>query len=149
LLIWKVGEEMEIGERIVLLREKKGWKQNEFAEIVNINVSVMNRIEKGTRPITDSEIIKIADALEVSTDLLLGKIPLHNNKINVVGREIALTEEELKIFETLKKHPILFNDLASNPEQKIKELIKLYKMKKMFLDEDEEEYGDGFGDLED
>jgi transcriptional regulator with XRE-family HTH domain len=71
--IWKDGEKMEIGERIVMLREKKGWKQKELAEKVDINVSVMNRIEKGTRPLNDSEIIKIADALDVSTEYLLGR----------------------------------------------------------------------------
>ncbi|MBM7606023.1 transcriptional regulator with XRE-family HTH domain [Metabacillus crassostreae] len=62
---------MDIGERIVLLRERKGWKQKDFADKVKINVSVMNRIEKGSRPLTDVEIIKIADALEVTTDHLL------------------------------------------------------------------------------
>jgi transcriptional regulator with XRE-family HTH domain len=64
---------MEIGERIVLLRENKGWKQKDLADKVKLNVSVMNRIEKGTRPLTDSEIIKIADALDVSTEYLLGR----------------------------------------------------------------------------
>lgn len=44
---------------------------------------------------------------------------------------------------------ILFHDLASDPEKKIKELFKLYKMKKMFLEEDDEEYGDGFRELVD
>ncbi|MBN6887774.1 transcriptional regulator with XRE-family HTH domain [Cytobacillus horneckiae] len=62
---------MKIGERIVLLRERKGWKQKDLADKVNINVSVMNRIEKGTRPLTDIEIINISNALEVSTDHLL------------------------------------------------------------------------------
>ncbi|MGG3798023.1 helix-turn-helix domain-containing protein [Metabacillus fastidiosus] len=62
---------MHIGERIVLLREKKGWKQKDLADKVDLNVSVMNRIEKGTRALIDTEIIKIADALDVSTDHLL------------------------------------------------------------------------------
>jgi hypothetical protein len=53
------------------------------------------------------------------------------------------------VFEGLKKHPVMFHDLVSDPEKKAKELIKLYKMKKMFLEEDDEEYGDGFGELED
>lgn len=43
----------------------------------------------------------------------------------------------------------MFHDLATDPETKVKELIKLYKMKKMFLEDDKEEYGDGFGELED
>ncbi|MFS0647235.1 hypothetical protein [Siminovitchia sp. 179-K 8D1 HS] len=43
----------------------------------------------------------------------------------------------------------MFHELASDPEKKVKEPIKPYKMKKMFLEEDDEEYGEGFGELED
>jgi len=71
LLIKKVVRFLSIGDRIVNLREKKGWAQRELARRVDLNYSVMNRIEKGTRPLTDVEIIKIADALGVSTDYLL------------------------------------------------------------------------------
>ena len=71
------------------------------------------------------------------------------NKVTVAGQQITLSIEELQLFNELKKHPIMFNDLASDPEAKVKELIKLYKVKKLFLEEDTEEYGDGFGELED
>ena len=43
---------------------------------------------------------------------------------------------------TFKKHPVMFNDLVCDPEN-------LYKMKKLFSEDDVEEYGDGFGELED
>lgn len=36
-------------------------------------------------------------------------------------------------------------NLSTYPKTKMKELIKLYKMKKLFLEDDKEEYGDGFG----
>lgn len=71
------------------------------------------------------------------------------NKVIVAGQEITLTLEELMIFEELKKHPIMFNDLETNPEAKVKELIQLYKVNKAFLEEDTEELGEGFGELED
>ncbi|MBB4826338.1 hypothetical protein HNO89_003597 [Sporosarcina luteola] len=60
-----------------------------------------------------------------------------------------MSPEEILLFNELKKHPIMLHDLATNPEQKVKQLIKVYKMQKMFLDDEEEEYGDGFGELED
>ncbi len=62
---------MSVGERIIKLREQKQWNQKELAYEININVSVMNRIEKGTRSITDIEIVKIAEVLGISTDYLL------------------------------------------------------------------------------
>lgn len=102
LLIWKDGETMKIGERIVLLRERKGWKQKDLADKVNINVSVMNRIEKGTRPLTDIEIINISNALEVSTDHLLkgenfhsqAKEILDNPDLQYAARDGEISESE-------------------------------------------------------
>lgn len=66
-----------------------------------------------------------------------------------LSEELKISPEDLKILEEIKKHPMLFHDLATNPEKKIKELIKLKKMQKLLLDEDDEEYGEGFGDIED
>ncbi|MEK4704912.1 MULTISPECIES: helix-turn-helix domain-containing protein [Bacillus] len=62
---------LAVGERIIKLREQKQWNQKELAQKINMNVSVMNRIEKGTRPLTDTEIVKIAEVFGVSTDYLL------------------------------------------------------------------------------
>lgn len=64
---------MDIGKRIVRLRESREWNQRELAKRVNLNVSVMNRIESGERPVRDHELIAIADALDVTTDELLGR----------------------------------------------------------------------------
>ncbi|OAK72657.1 helix-turn-helix domain-containing protein [Lederbergia galactosidilytica] len=64
---------MDTGKRIVSLREKRGWSQRELAKRVDLNASVMNRIESGERPIKDVELDKIATILDVSTDYLLGR----------------------------------------------------------------------------
>lgn len=63
---------MNAGRRIAQLREEKGLSQLEFAHKVNINNSVMNRIEKGIRPIRDDELMAISKCLGVSIDYLLG-----------------------------------------------------------------------------
>lgn len=43
-----------------MLREQKGLTQYELAEKAHISKSVMNRIELGTRPIRDDELISFA-----------------------------------------------------------------------------------------
>lgn len=63
---------MNTGERIRNVRENKGIFQQELADAIDLNVSVLNRIEKGTRPIRDDELVKIANTLSVSSDYLLG-----------------------------------------------------------------------------
>ena len=48
---------MKIGQKIIELRENQGLSQAALAEKININRSVLNRIELGTRPIRDNEIV--------------------------------------------------------------------------------------------
>lgn len=64
---------MKIGERIVKLRESKGWSQRELAQRSGLNNSVMNRIETGDRPLKDHEVSIFADIFDVTTDYLLGR----------------------------------------------------------------------------
>lgn len=137
---------MNYGKRLKELRERKKLSQQQLADSLNINRSTYERYELAQTQPDFETLQKLADFYEVSTDYLLGR---EENKVNVAGQEINLTPEEYKVFEVLKKHPVLFHDLASDPEKKIKELIKLYQVKKMFLEEDEEEYGDGFGEFDD
>jgi len=63
---------MSIGEKIIQLRSTHNMQQKELADKLEINASVLNRIEKGTRPIRDEEITAIAKIFNVSTDYLLG-----------------------------------------------------------------------------
>ena len=136
-----------MGARLKKLRGKKS--QEEIANKIGISRARLSHYETG-RSEPDSEILKkLADFYKVSTDFLINGQDHQVTKATVAGEEISLTPEEYKIFEELKRHPILFHDLATNPEQKIKELIKLQKMKKLLLEEDEEDPGEGFGDLED
>lgn len=103
------GEDMEIGRRIVSLREKRGWTQKELANRVKLNVSVMNRIELNERPVKDNELLNLANVLEVSTDYLLGR----TNQKNTSDYEIQTiaahhdgdewTEEELEEIERFKE----------------------------------------------
>lgn len=63
---------MSIGQKIIKLRENQGLTQALCAEKLNINRSVLNRIELETRPIRDNEILQIAKFFNVTTDYLLG-----------------------------------------------------------------------------
>lgn len=63
---------VEIGERISILREKKNISQKELADRINVNKSVMNRIESGERPVRDEELKSISTVLGVTADYLLG-----------------------------------------------------------------------------
>lgn len=64
---------MSVAGNIITLRERQGLNQKELAESLNMNRSVLNRIENGTRPVRDNELKIIADYFNVSADYLLGR----------------------------------------------------------------------------
>ena len=64
---------MSVSGNIVHLRKHYDLTQNELSERTGINRSVLNRIEKGTRPVRDDELKIFADCFNVSADYLLGR----------------------------------------------------------------------------
>ncbi|MCI1921936.1 MAG: helix-turn-helix domain-containing protein [Liquorilactobacillus nagelii] len=85
----KKNNNKEIGLRIQSLRETFDLQQAELADKININRSVLNRIENGTRPLRDDEIKKIADFFEVSADYLLGR--KHSEKVELDNKDTVMT----------------------------------------------------------
>ncbi|WP_252503234.1 helix-turn-helix domain-containing protein [Sporosarcina sp. Marseille-Q4943] len=132
-------------ESLKALRKKKKMSQQEMADFLGITRQGYAKYESGESEPSFATLEKIALFFGVTTDDLLG----FENTINVAGKDISLTDYELKLFNELKKHPIMLHDLATDPEKKVKELIKLYEMKKMFFENDEDDSSDDFGDLED
>lgn len=100
---------MNAGRRIAQLREEKGLSQLEFAHKVNINNSVMNRIEKGIRPIRDDELIAISKCLGVSIDYLLGNTPTKAAQPKTAGRGVRI--------------PVLGRVVAGIPIEAVEEIL--------------------------
>lgn len=143
-----------------LLKEAKGNRSiNQYSLHSGVSAAHISRLMRGLldTPPNPSTIESLADKAYNNityNDLMHAAGHITKDETNqestvVAGQEINLSAEEIQLFNELKKHPVLFHDLASDPEKKVKELLKLYKMKKMFLEEEDEEYGDGFGELED
>lgn len=139
---------MDFGERLKWLRERSGLTQKFAAEKIGVKNNTLSSYESSKRQPDYITLKKLADLYEVTIDYIITGEE-NSSTVSVAGQEISLTPDEIKIFEELKRHPILFHDLATDPEKKVKELIKLQKMKKLFLDEGEEISGNGFGDIED
>lgn len=62
-----------MSNRISELRQKNKLTQKELADKLNINYSVLSRIETGERSVRDDELLAIADFFNVTTDYLLGR----------------------------------------------------------------------------
>lgn len=118
-MLFESGETMNIGEKIISLREQRGWTQKELANRVNINVSVMNRIESNDRPLKDSELLTFANIFEVSADYLLGRSDKKDNYSK---------EKNFKIDETFEKFSnnpnleVFYKELPESDEEKVQQL---------------------------
>ena len=59
-------------ERLKEVRKEQGFSQKEVAEMVGVSASCYANYEQGTREPSLSILAKICDALDVSSDYLLG-----------------------------------------------------------------------------
>lgn len=125
---------MNIGQRIISLREIKGWTQKELAKRINLNVSVMNRIEANERPVKDQEIVLLADAFDVSADYLLGRSndtalpPITVSSITNTQQEIityfmkldeqAFSEQPQKLLAALEQFELYYTLYKAQQERK-------------------------------
>lgn len=64
---------MTIGEHIMLLRKQKGLSQSELGKVIGTSGDVIGRYERDVITPSIDVIVKVADALEVSIDFLVGK----------------------------------------------------------------------------
>nr|BDD46661.1 hypothetical protein 4 [Bacillales bacterium] len=132
----------ELGKRIKKLREKQNIFQKRLATALGISNVQLSRYESGDRKPDPETITAIANFFDVSTDYLLGRTDIPEPTTHTVaGQEIELTPEEAKVFQEMKKHPQfapMFHDLATNPEKKVKTLIRMWEVIKGDLEEEED-----------
>ncbi len=90
---------MTIGEHIMLLRKKKKFSQSVLGKTVGTSGDIIGRYERGLITPSIEVIMKIADALEVSIDFLVGKTTLELDKQTLKRMEdISSLPEENKSF---------------------------------------------------
>ena len=90
---------MTIGEHIMLLRKKKKLSQAALGKAVGTSGDIIGRYERGIITPSIEVIIKIADALEVSIDFLVGKTTLELDKQTLARlQDISGLSEENKNF---------------------------------------------------
>lgn len=68
---------MKIGERISELRKDKGFKQKDIASKLNVAISTISNYETNCHEPDLTNLCKLADMLDVTTDYLLGRTELN------------------------------------------------------------------------
>ncbi len=97
LAIWQYNYPMSIASRIRSFREARGWSQAELSRRAKVHLSSLSRWERGERSrISLTEFVKLADALGVSLDDLLGRStapPAAEVAVRGVLEELSAVEE--------------------------------------------------------
>lgn len=62
---------MLLSEKILMLRKKQGWSQEELAEKLGVSRQSVSKWESASASPDISKLVEIADIFEVSTDYLL------------------------------------------------------------------------------
>jgi len=83
-----------IGNKIKMLRESKGWTQEQFALKIGVEQSNIARIEKGKKFITMDKVYKILEVFDISLDYLF--------------------EDVLVACQNLEKNDLFYNTLRNN-----------------------------------
>lgn len=105
-----------IGKRLKDLRIEKGMSQQELGQAVGITKVSVCGYENGTRIPNLEKLVKLAEALETSTDYLLGReVPITNDENRVyIG---AISYEDVCFISELRHYPNLYNKLMKDPKR--------------------------------
>jgi len=96
---------MNLGERIQLYRNDKKFSQEQLAEKAGVSTGFISSIERGIKSPSINSFAKIANALEVSSDLLLADTLINGYKVqaqNLTERiENLSPKERQRVFAIL------------------------------------------------
>ena len=85
---------MTFGEKIIALRKQHKWSQDELAKIIGTSAPIIGRYERGEIKPSIDVASKIADALEVTLDYLLGK-----------SEKVGLDKKNVQRLEVIEQFP--------------------------------------------
>jgi len=114
---------MLIGKRVKDLRVQAQISQQELGNIIGVTKVSICGYESGTRVPSLDTLVKLSDALNTSTDFLLGReIPVVNEETrNYVG---AISEYDVEFIQELKHNPMLYNRVIKDIKKTVNKMSK-------------------------
>ncbi len=101
-----------VGANIKREREKAGYTQERFSELIGIGPKSLSAAERGVVGVSLSTLLKICEVLSVSSDVLLFA-ESQNNAVQGIAQQLQrLTPEQFEITES-----IIYNVLKAFPSQ--------------------------------
>ena len=89
-----------VGDRIRLVRESKGLKQDQLATTAGISKGFISEVENGKRNVSSQNLLRIANALGASVEYLLRGVSAaaqHEEAVITSPPELATAAERLRL----------------------------------------------------
>lgn len=97
-----MSSENEIGQRISIMRQRKGITQQELAEALAVRRENVSYWENGTRDIKSEALVLLARELHTSADYLLGlsDVPSVDVDLKAVCDYTGLSEKSIQLIKS-------------------------------------------------
>jgi transcriptional regulator with XRE-family HTH domain len=99
-----------LGSKVRTIRLQTGMSQEKLGELCQLSTAFIGHIERGTRKLSVDTLVRIASALQVSTDFLLSdSLEGRENRIAAMEGLLASQEEAqikklMKVMQILAEH---------------------------------------------
>lgn len=106
-------------KRLKEIRKEKNYSQEEIGRAIFVSKQEVCLYESGKRMPPLEVLVKLANFLEVDLLWLIGmelKVPLKENRI------VNLSEDDIKIINSLKKDKALYSKFLEDPDRTISEI---------------------------
>lgn len=114
---------MLLGSRIKELRKAKGLTQQNLADIINVTKVSVCCYEKGTRTPNLETFLDLVNALDTTSDYLLGldsKVVAESDEEYV----LRLPKEDIQIIREIRKNEKLIKFLREDPKRRVEAISK-------------------------
>lgn len=95
-------DKKSFGKQLQRYRERAGYSQESLAEQIECSTIFISYIERGKKSPSLDTLVKLANALDVSVDILLGK-----ELKNYTSEKLKYIESQLKNLPSLEQQKIL------------------------------------------
>lgn len=119
-----------LGNRLKLIREKKGMKTKELADMINVTPATIANWESGRRAPKTDDLLEIANILDVSLDYLMGRT--NNEQISIYESEYEDLPLKIEVDKNYlsKLTPSYVSNLLHSLEESGFDINKLLDAKK-------------------
>ncbi len=114
---------MVLGKRIKEARKLKDWTQEELAKLIGVSKVTICYWENDIKKPSSKNLILISKYLNTPLEYLIGNDQYVVSESNS-NYGIMMTNDEIELFEELRKHEKLYTTLVESPKRTIERIEK-------------------------